>query len=234
MIKDINKFKPDIYVVKWVDYTAKYGFGYYLSNETTGVNFNDGSRLIMDKDFRHITYYEPYQYAEDHKPGFEEIRCFTLAWPPEDLKDKVLLLQHFWSYLDGNEHHRQLLRKALHGLDKKEEIGIKKKHDHNGQVYLKKWNQTKHANIFHLTSNSTKKEFGKPATDVCKIIQTCFSDGSIIILGGNSEEFGKDMVTYVDTKGKKKNYALSSAMDIVVEYAPLDIEPGKKTPKERQ
>ena len=39
--KDIKKYKPDIWVLKWVDYSSKYGFAYLLSNDTLGINFND-------------------------------------------------------------------------------------------------------------------------------------------------------------------------------------------------
>ena len=55
----------------------------------------------MDKDYRHITYYEISKFT-----GIEVSRCFTLAWPPEELKKKVLILQHMWAYLDGNENRK--------------------------------------------------------------------------------------------------------------------------------
>jgi polo-like kinase 1 len=37
-----------IYVKKWVDYSSKYGLGYLLSNDATGVFFNDSTKLILD------------------------------------------------------------------------------------------------------------------------------------------------------------------------------------------
>lgn len=36
----------ELKVVKWYDYTAKYGLGYVLSNGAVGVFFNDGTKLI--------------------------------------------------------------------------------------------------------------------------------------------------------------------------------------------
>lgn len=40
--------KQDIYVKKWVDYSSKYGLGYLLSNGSSGVFFNDCTKIILD------------------------------------------------------------------------------------------------------------------------------------------------------------------------------------------
>lgn len=37
-----------VWVKKWVDYSSKYGLGYLLSNNSTGVFFNDSTKLILD------------------------------------------------------------------------------------------------------------------------------------------------------------------------------------------
>ncbi len=39
---------PSVWVKKWVDYSSKYGLGYLLSNGTTGVFFNDSTKIILD------------------------------------------------------------------------------------------------------------------------------------------------------------------------------------------
>jgi polo-like kinase 1 len=38
-----------IYVKKWVDYSSKYGLGYLLSDGTTGIYFNDSTKMIIDE-----------------------------------------------------------------------------------------------------------------------------------------------------------------------------------------
>ena len=55
-----NYFKPDsakkqrttgynsVYVKKWVDYSSKYGLGYLLSDGTTGIYFNDATKMVLD------------------------------------------------------------------------------------------------------------------------------------------------------------------------------------------
>jgi polo-like kinase 1 len=39
--------QSDIWVTKWVDYSVKYGLGYLLLNGSTGVYFNDSSKIIL-------------------------------------------------------------------------------------------------------------------------------------------------------------------------------------------
>ena len=36
-----------VFVKKWVDYSSKYGLGYLLSNGSTGIFFNDSSKMIL-------------------------------------------------------------------------------------------------------------------------------------------------------------------------------------------
>ena len=38
----------EVYVKKWVDYSSKYGLGYLLSNGSSGVFFNDSTKIILD------------------------------------------------------------------------------------------------------------------------------------------------------------------------------------------
>jgi len=48
----------EIWVKKWVDYASKYGLGYRLSNEATGVFFNDSTKILLDPDGYHFDYVE--------------------------------------------------------------------------------------------------------------------------------------------------------------------------------
>jgi len=51
-----------IHILLWVDYTSKYGIGYYLSNKSYGVHFNDCSKIIMKDGL--IGYFEKNSDAE--------------------------------------------------------------------------------------------------------------------------------------------------------------------------
>lgn len=43
---------------KWVDYSSKYGLGYLLSNQATGVFFNDSTKIIIDTNGHNFYYFE--------------------------------------------------------------------------------------------------------------------------------------------------------------------------------
>jgi hypothetical protein len=47
---DAKKSHSEIHVKKWVDYSTKYGLGYLLSDGSTGVYFNDSTKIIIDKN----------------------------------------------------------------------------------------------------------------------------------------------------------------------------------------
>ena len=42
-----------LWIVKWVDYSNKYGFGFQLSNRAVGVLFNDTTRIALSTDGRY-------------------------------------------------------------------------------------------------------------------------------------------------------------------------------------
>lgn len=45
------------YVKKWVDYSSKYGLGYLLSDGTTGIYFNDSTKMILDDSGQYFSIY---------------------------------------------------------------------------------------------------------------------------------------------------------------------------------
>ena len=48
----------ELYVKKWVDYSTKYGLGYLLSDGSTGVYFNDSTKMILNSNDTHVDYIE--------------------------------------------------------------------------------------------------------------------------------------------------------------------------------
>lgn len=53
-----DSLETEVWVKKWVDYSSKYGLGYYLSNEVTGVFFNDSTKIVLDPNGYHFDYFE--------------------------------------------------------------------------------------------------------------------------------------------------------------------------------
>ena len=77
----------EVWVKKWVDYSTKYGLGYCLSNEATGVFFNDSTKICLDPNGFHFDYMER-RSADRQDVGKE----YTLTEYPKDLQKKVTLL----------------------------------------------------------------------------------------------------------------------------------------------
>jgi len=146
-------------VKKWVDYSSKYGLGYYLSNEATGVYFNDSTKIVLDPNGYHFDYYE--RRSSDRQDVGKE---YTLTEYPKELQKKVTLLQHFRSYLEGSEKP-----KANEPQVSPEQLPERKVKD---IVYVKKWMRTRHAIMFRLSN---------------KVVQVNFQDHTEILLSSETK-----------------------------------------------
>ena len=83
--------EAEVWVKKWVDYSSKYGLGYYLSNEAAGVYFNDSTKMVLDPNGHHLDYIE--RRSSDNQDI--EPKGYTLTDHPKELLKKVTLLKHF-------------------------------------------------------------------------------------------------------------------------------------------
>ena len=175
----------DVYVKKWVDYSSKYGLGYYLSNNCSGVFFNDCTKIIYHPEGKF------FQYIEKTPDKGEKIQSYRLKSYPPSLHKKVTLLLHFRSYLEGKK-----AQQCTGDSDAKElKASEIEKHLKGGRsmIYLKKWMKTKHASLLRLSN---------------KIVQVAFNDKTEIILSSESK-----LVTYVNKKGDRLEYAIGNALD---------------------
>ena len=188
---------PDSWVKKWVDYSSKYGLGYLLSNGSTGVFFNDSSKIVLDPKGHNFNYIE--RRVSDKQ---EIVASHNLIDFPKELQKKVTLLQHFRSYLDGdttnvNKDVNQIGSSSNNNFNKnpfvaEEDANINERKQNN-VIYVKKWMRTRHAIMFRLSN---------------KIVQVCFQDHTEIILSSESR-----VVTYANKKGERTTYPLSSALE---------------------
>mmetsp|Transcript_40879 Transcript_40879/g.46927 ORF Transcript_40879/g.46927 Transcript_40879/m.46927 type:complete len:212 (-) Transcript_40879:51-686(-) len=167
-----------------------------LSNSCIGVFFNDSTKIVLDIDCFNFIYYERRPLdKKDIGSGH------TLTDYPKELQKKVTLLQHFRSYLEGSAKKGEEGDTKNIGTDKmKEEVKEEvpeEKHEKKPMsedtVYVKKWMRTRHAIMFRLSN---------------KVVQVNFQDHTEIILSSESK-----VVTYVNKKGERLTYPLSTAME---------------------
>jgi polo-like kinase 1 len=71
---------------------------------------------------------------------------------PKELQKKITLLQHFWSYLEGNEKPKSM-------IEKNQDVNLDKKRKVKEVVYVKKWMRTKHYIMFRLSNKIVQVNF---------------------------------------------------------------------------
>ncbi|RHY25579.1 hypothetical protein DYB32_008221 [Aphanomyces invadans] len=149
-----------LWVLQFVDYTSKYGLGYLLSNQCTGVYFNDATKIIANSTtFGYVT--KPPDQAMDSPQSVH-----NLAEYPRDLTKKVTLLGHFKEFIEAEacEEAKTLQRNLLLDLPS---IATP-------MVYVSKWHKTRHCMMFRLTNDTVQANF----FDTTKLV---LSDGGAAI-----------------------------------------------------
>lgn len=53
-----SQIKNEVFVKRWIDYSSKYGLGYLLSNGSSGVFFNDSTKIVAHPKFHYFEYME--------------------------------------------------------------------------------------------------------------------------------------------------------------------------------
>ena len=105
IIQNEEKNKPkeaEIFIVKWVDYSSKYGLGYLLNNQYIGVYFNDCTKLIYNPRNNKISFIERKLTKEK-----EMKYTFGLTETPKELQKKILIFQQFKKYFEEENKNKE-------------------------------------------------------------------------------------------------------------------------------
>lgn len=123
-----------IWISKWVDYSDKYGFGYQLSDDSVGVMYNDGTRLIMMANGYNIHYID--------RVGDESY--YTVREYADVLEKKMKLMNFFLKYM--NEH----LMKAGGSITVKQSDSLSR------IPYIHQWFRTQTAVVMQLSNGTVQ------------------------------------------------------------------------------
>jgi polo-like kinase 1 len=191
--KNILTKKKNVVIEKFVDYSARYGIAYLLSNNSIGVYFNDTSKIVLDPAGDVFHYLEK---QDENK--VEVMSIFRIDNYPEYISKKVILLNYFKDILTGTK-----LEVLKSDFDKKgdilqnlvKETNTKLENPNQSQifVYLKKWLRTNCATIFRLSN---------------KICQIIFNDQTQILICSETKE-----VTYLNKLHEEETEFLVNAME---------------------
>lgn len=171
-------------VAQFVDFSSKYGLGYKLSNGSYGVLFNDSTKIITHPNLFHFDYVDRIKGGSGAPENQEKVSKYNFFDYPETINKKVVLLQHFKSYLDGNQKF-----KPLEFGFTKENAPARSDQD-EPLAYIRKWKRARKAIL--LRNNN-------------KVIQILFQDQSELILCS-----GSGIVTFVNAKRELKAVSVSS------------------------
>eukprot|EP00605_Chrysophyceae_sp_TOSAG23-4_P002605 GSChrysophyteH1.ASY1.ANO1.2876.1 assembled CDS len=130
-----------VWVVRYVDYTSKYGLGFLLNTGSAGVYFNDSTKIVLSSDGSIFQYIE--RRRKEGQLNSEHVsQTHLITAYPEALQKKVTLLKHFRNYLVDQQK-------------------LSAKFDANDadMPFLKKWVRTRHAILFRLSNRIVQVVF---------------------------------------------------------------------------
>ena len=162
-----------LWVVRYIDYTSKYGLGFLFNNGSAGVYFNDSTKIVLSADGNYFQYIER---RKENSLGSEHLtQKYAIDHYPSELQKKVTLLKHFRNYLVEEElknprsmnHEETADLQALKTAFAKTE-SPKNAYPSNNLAdlekepelpFLKKWVKTKHATLFRISNRTVQVIF---------------------------------------------------------------------------
>ena len=114
---DFQSLVAKVWVVKYVDYTSKYGLGFLLNTGSAGVYFNDSTKIVLSSDGSVFSYVERKCKTSTGGVGGTEhaIQTYPISQYPPELQKKVTLLSHFRNYLvDQKKEGAEEPTKSVH------------------------------------------------------------------------------------------------------------------------
>ena len=117
--------KPNIWAIKQVDYSSKYGLGYVLNNGNYGVFFNDRTKNILNPKTEKSFYIESKGAEKPEKNNKYDLKDY-----PKEINNKASLIIHFQKYFEGemNEGKTEIIfEKEKKNIKKQIRMKIKMK-----------------------------------------------------------------------------------------------------------
>jgi polo-like kinase 1 len=214
---DAIAMEPSVktWVVRYVDYSSKYGLGYLFNNGSAGVYFNDSTKIVLSGDGRVFQYVE--RIKRESSFGSESSsQKYMIDNYPSELHKKVTLLKHFRNYLldqvqkstektigmEDNIADTAAFRSAYNKevVASTATLGETMSLDDDTELpYVKKWVRTKHALLFRLNNRT---------------VQVVFYDKSEILISSEAR-----VITYVNKVGERSEHALDDMLTSRVDIA---------------
>lgn len=193
---------PEAWVVRWIDYSSKYGIGYMLSNGRIGVYFNDATKMVFAGG---QTSTRTVEYLYRQKGARMDTVCMYSLDDESlngDAKKKTTLIKNFKGYLQTNNEKEGCTRGISAFSIFPVGAGDTGSAANQLPLHIKRWMRTKHALVFQLSN---------------KVWQVIFQDKTEVILSAQTH-----LCHYIapghDEVGSIQVYPLGSIGDVSDEY----------------
>jgi len=188
---------PTVWVKKWVDYSSKYGLGYLLSNGSSGAYFNDATKILAEGNLTDSAF----NYIERNpNTRVDSMLDYKFDDYPKEIQKKVVLLQHFKRYLEGDNmgdigrRNDPLQQQSAAVSNKTRRMGLNNEDKEKAPlVYVKKWMRNKHAIMFRFNN---------------KLVQVIFQDQTEVLLSSELR-----VAVYVNKKQERTSFPLATAFE---------------------
>jgi hypothetical protein len=177
--------KSNLWVVRYIDYTSKYGLGFLFNNGSAGVYFNDSTKIVLSADGKYFQYIERRKESTVSFGSEHLTQKYYIDTYPIELQKKVTLLKHFKNYLleeeaknprnmnhgEQNMNELQALKTAFSKdyTSEKTSSAFSSVMANNKSIidlddepelpFLKKWVKTKHAILFRISNRTVQVIF---------------------------------------------------------------------------
>jgi polo-like kinase 1 len=160
---------PEAWIVRWIDYSSKYGIGYQLSTGKIGVYFNDASKMVFSSSSngRSVDYLFRHKGEKSDTLNVFSLDDETLSG---DAKKKTTLIRNFKGYLQTNSEKEGCTR-GLSSFSIFPDTLEPSSTSNSLPLHLKRWMRTKHALVFQLSN---------------KVWQVIFQDRTEVILSAST------------------------------------------------
>jgi hypothetical protein len=111
--------KANIWVVRYVDYSSKYGLGFLLNTGSAGVYFNDSTKIVLSPDGIVFQYIVRRRKENGSSSSEYSLQTHLVSKYPAQLQKKVTLLRHFRNYLNDQQKEGDLSHVLLQKKSKK-------------------------------------------------------------------------------------------------------------------
>lgn len=230
----VSKLIARVWVVRYVDYTSKYGLGFLLNTGSAGVYFNDSTKIVLSSDGSIFQYIE--RRRKEGQANSEHVaQTHLMSAYPVELQKKVTLLRHFRNYLvdqqklygQGSRTGESTLESvsslpmslpdgASSGADPTIRFGVSSAHFN--PIDAVEMGLSSPMNIQQLQSQSREtdmpflKKWVRTRHAILfrlsnRIVQVVFFDRSEVLLSSEAR-----VVTYVNKQGTREDHSLEDVL----------------------